>query len=152
MSSHRAFLFPKVLTMLMILAGVVPMGAPTRASSTMAQCRFNPDGYFYIKGGSPRGFDELDRIQLQMTDKSGSTAGAVARPLKRTSRRPTGESHLKAKNGTPYRFATFGEFQTHSSGAGIIFEFTTETIEGVSYQFAGKFTSICVLAETGSRA
>src|SRR6185295_9999489 len=31
---------------------------------------------------------------------------------------------------------------------GINFAFTTEIIEGVSYQFSGKFVSICVLAES----
>ena len=131
--THRAVLFNRVLTILIILAGLVPMGAPTRASSTMPQCRFDPDGYFYIKGGSPRGFEELDHIQLQVTDKSG--------------RRPTLESHLYAKSGRSYKFARLGEFRTHSSGRGITFEFTTEIIEGVNYQFSGKFDSICVLAE-----
>jgi hypothetical protein len=117
-----------------MLAGLAPLGAPTRASSMMPQCRFDPDGYFYLKGGSPRGFEELDHIQLQVTDKSG--------------RRPPSESHLSAKNGRSYKFAKLAEFRTHSSGSGITFEFTTEIIEGVNYQFSGKFTSICVLAET----
>lgn len=120
--------------MLIVLAGLVPMEAPTLASPMIPQCRFDPDGYFYIKGDPPRGFEELDRIQLQVTDKSG--------------RRPTLESHLNGKNGTSYRFATLGEFRTHSGGSGITFEFTTEIIKGVHYQFSGKFTSICVLAET----
>ena len=130
---HRAILFHTVLT-LIILAGLVPMEAPTLASSMMPQCRFEPDGYFYIKGGSPRGFEEFDHIQLQVTDQSGQ--------------RPTLESRLSAKNGRAYRFARLAEFRTHSSGGGITFEFTTEIIRGVNYQFSGKFTSICVLAES----
>ena len=119
--------------MLIILAGLVPMEAPTLASSMMPQCRFDPDGYFYIKGDSPRGFEEFDHIQLQVTDQSGQ--------------RPVTESHLDTKNGKSYRFARLGEFRTHSSGGGITFEFTTEIIEGVNYQFSGKFDEICVLAE-----
>ena len=133
-NTHSAVLFTRVLTILIILAGLVPMGAPTRASSMMPQCRFDPDGYFYIKGGSPRGFEEFDHIQLQVTDQSG--------------RRPTLESHLYAKNVRAYRFARLAEFRTHSSGSGITFEFTTEIIEGVNYQFSGKFKAICVLAES----
>jgi hypothetical protein len=120
--------------MLIILAGLVPLEAPTLASSMMPQCRFDPDGYFYIKGGSPRGFKELDHIQLQVTDQSGQ--------------HPVSESHLDINNGRSYRFARLAEFRTHSSGGGITFEFTTEIIEGVNYQFSGKFNSICVLAET----
>jgi hypothetical protein len=132
--THRAVLFKRVLTILIILAGLVPMGVPTRASSMMPQCRFDPDGYFYIKGGSPQGFEEFDHIRLQVTDKSG--------------RRPTIESHLYAQDGRFYRFATLGEFRTHSSGGGITFEFTTKSVEGVNYQFSGQFHSICVLAES----
>lgn len=129
MSPHRAPSLKRILTVLIILAGLAPSGAPARASSMMSQCRFDPDGYFYIKGGAPQGLAEVDHIQLQVTNKSG-------------------ESHLVAKNGTSRRFASLGEFRTHSGGSGITFEFTTETIEGVSYQFSGKFVAICVLAES----
>ena len=121
---RRAILF------LIILVGLVPMAAPTPASSTIPQCRFDPDGYFYIKGGPPKGFAEFGYIQLQ-TGNSGQP--------------PTVGSHLSAGNGKSYRFAGF---RTHSSGGGITFDFTTETIDGVNYKFSGKFDSICVLAET----
>ena len=132
--THRAVLFKRALTILIILAGLVPLGAPTRASTMMPQCRFDPDGYFYIKGGSPRGFEEFDHIQLRVTDKSGQ--------------RPTTDSHLYVQDGKFYRLATLGEFRTHSSGGGITFEFTTQIVEGVSYRFSGKFVRICVLAES----
>lgn len=131
--AHRAFRFNRLLAMLVLLAGLLPLPTPTRASSTMPQCRFNPDGYFYIKGSSPQRFEELDHIQLTVTDKGG---------------RPNLESRLLAKNGRSYRFASLGEFRTHASGSGITLEFKTEIVAGVSYQFSGKFTSICVLAET----
>jgi len=132
--THRTVLFNWLLTMLLILGGLVSLGAPTHASSTMPQCRFDPDGYFYIKGSSPQGFEEFDHIQLLVTDH----VSALRQPP---------DSHLSAKNGRSYRFVKLAEFRTHSSGGGINFAFTTETIEGVSYQFAGKFDSICVLAE-----
>jgi hypothetical protein len=99
----------------------------------LPQCRFDPGGYFYLKGNSPRGFEEFDYIQL-VTDQSD--------------RRPTLESHLNDKHGRSYSFAKLGEFRTHSSGSGITFEFTTQIIKEVNYQFSGKLTSICVLAET----
>jgi hypothetical protein len=119
-------------TMVMILVILVPMRASTPASSMLPQCRFDPGGYFYLKG-RPRGFEEFDYIQL-VTDQSY--------------RRPTLESHLNDKSGRSYSFAKLGEFRTHSSGSGITFEFTTQIIKGVNYQFSGKITSICVLAET----
>ncbi|HEY6047263.1 MAG TPA: hypothetical protein VIU65_11715, partial [Pyrinomonadaceae bacterium] len=128
--THRASLFTRVLTLLIILAGVSPSGAPARAISMMPQCRFDPDGYFYVKGGSPRGFEELDYIQLQGPHNSNQHTNL--------------ESQLSAKNGRSYRLASLGEFRTHSSGNGIVFEFTTESIKGVQYQFSGKFRSICV--------
>lgn len=131
---HRAVLFHTVLAMLIILAGHIPLEARTFASSMMPQCRFDPDGYFYLKGQPPRVFEEFDHLQLRVTDQSGPPT--------------TLESHLDAKNGTSYRFARLAEFRTHSSGTGITFEFTTEIIKGVNYQFSGKFTSICVLAQT----
>ena len=128
--TRRAVLF----TMLIILAGFVPLGAPMRASSTMPQCRFDPDGYFFIKGDSPRGFEDLEYIQLHVTNKRGGG--------------PNLESYLSAKKGKSYRFAKLGGFRTHSSGSGITFEFTTEILKGVNYEFSGKFRSICVLADT----
>lgn len=123
--THRAIL-------LVILTGLVPMTESTRALSILPQCRFDPDGYFYVKGGAPKGFEEFDHIQLHSEKSDG----------------PTVESRLAAKNGSVYRLARLGEFRTHSSGAGITFEFTTEIVKGVNYQFSGKFTSICVLAQT----
>jgi hypothetical protein len=116
-----------------MLMSLAPIGAATRASSRLPQCRFDPGGYFYFKGGPPRDFEELDYIQLVTAESD---------------RRPTLESHLNDKDGRSYSFAKLGEFRTHSSGSGITFEFTTQIIAGVSYQFSGKLTSICVLADT----
>jgi len=131
--THRAVLFPRVLKLLTIMASLVPLGVPTRASSMMPQCRFDPDGYFYIKGSSPHGFEEVDYIQLHVTPHR--------------ERRPPPISRLDAKNGRLYEFAKLAEFRTDSSGAGITFEFTTKTIKGVHYQFSGKFIAICVFAQ-----
>src|SRR5262245_31275595 len=121
--THSTLPFTRLFTMLMILAALIPVGAPTRASSILPQCRFDPDGYFYTKGNPPRGFEDFDYLQLVMA---------------RSDRRL--ESHLNVKNGPSYRFAKLGEFQTHSSGSGITLEFTTEILEGVNYQFSGNLT------------
>lgn len=113
-------------------SAVVASSTP-RALSTTSQCAFKPDGYFYVKGSPPEGFENFDHIALLVSD--------VGR------RRPSSDSRLDTKDGKSYKFTKFAEFVTHSSGRGIVFKFETETVEGVSYQFSGKFSSICVFAE-----
>src|SRR5204862_6415658 len=51
------------------------------------------------------------------------------------------------KSGRAYKFSELRKFETHSSGKGITFEFKTEIIEGVHYEFSGKFDSSCILAK-----
>ena len=132
----RASINRRALLLNTVLAFVFVLSASTGAATTgslMTQCRFEPDGYFYIKGASPKDF-EIDHIQLVVTDKGA--------------RKPqTSESVLLVRSGRNYRFSKLREFETHSSGKGITFEFETEIIEGVNYQFSGKFDSICNLAE-----
>jgi hypothetical protein len=106
--------------------------------STILQCPFAPDGYFYIKGDPPEGFDEIDYVELLVRGKWVRDKWEV---------HPVSDSHLSARGGKSYKFTKLGEFRTHSSGGGITFDFETENAEGVSYKFAGKFHSICVLAE-----
>jgi hypothetical protein len=112
---------------------VVSAGSMPRASSTMGQCRFDPDGYFYLQGVPPEGFGEIGYMELRINT--------------RRERQPPSDSRLYARNGKVYRFTKLTAFGTHSSGGGITFEFETEIIEGVSYKFTGKFHSICILAE-----
>ena len=129
----RTFLFDSVLTLMIILAAIVAVGADARPSSMMLQCRFELDGYFSIKGGSPQGLEEIDHIQV-VTDEGA--------------RLPPGQSRLYVKSGRAYRFTKLGEFRTHSSGGGITFEFKTEIIAGVNYEFSGKLDNICIPAES----
>ena len=112
---------------------VVGSGSPPRTISRMIQCAFIPDGYFYVKGSAPEGFEDFDHIELLVSAAGG--------------RRPPADSRVYARDGKVYKFTKFAEFNTHSSGRGIVFEFETEAIEGVSYKFRGRFISICVFAE-----
>lgn len=120
-------------TLMIILSAAASVESAPRPLSTMPQCRFEPDGYFYIKGAPPEGFEEIDYIQLLVTGKSGD--------------RPLSDSRLSVRGGKSYKFTKLGEFRTHVSGGGITFDFETESAEAVSYKFSGKFRSICVLAE-----
>lgn len=114
-------------------AAVVARPPKPPALPTMHQCFFQPDGFFYFKGSPTDGFEDFDHLELLTLTKGG--------------RRPPSDSRLHTTDGKSYRFAKFAPFNTHSSRWGLTFEFETETVEGVSYQFSGKFTSICVFAE-----
>ena len=119
-------------------SAAVSVEKATRTFSTVLQCRFDPDGHFYIKGDPPEGFEEIDCVELLVSGKWVGGKWEV---------HPASDSRLSVRNGKSYKFAKLGAFRTHSSGRGITFDFETETTEAVSYKFTGKFQSICVLAE-----
>ena len=104
------------------------------SSPAVLQCRFAPDGYLYIKGGPPEGFEELDCIELVIT--------------RNRENRPVSDSVVRARGGKSYKFQRLDKFETHPSGSGIVFDFETESVGAVSYRFSGKFHSVCVFAET----
>ena len=111
----------------------VAAGLPARSLSRPIQCPFQPDGYFYLNEPRPGGFDDFDHIGLWVTGKKGEP-------------RPIAYSRLYTKDGKSYRFAQLVREGTYPNGWGITFQFETETIEGISYQFSGRFIMVCVLA------
>ena len=120
------------------LSAAVGIESAPRTLSTILQCPFDPDGYFYIKGGPPEGFKEIDYVELQVSAKWVRDKWVG---------HPVSDSWLAVRGGKSYKFKKLGEFRTHMSGGGITFDFETENAEAVSYKFTGKFHSICVLAE-----
>jgi hypothetical protein len=80
-----------------------------------AKQRFDPSGAFWIEGEPPAEFKDFSAINLNM------------RQLRRL---PT--SGVQLNNGTAFRFRTVVVKQNN-------FIFTTATLRGVSYSFAGKF-------------
>lgn len=121
------------VTLIVTLSTAVSVESAPHTLSTILQCRFDPDGYFYIKGDPPGGFKEIDYIKLLVGAKQDGP--------------PFSGSRLSVRGGKFYKFTKLGEFRTHMSGGGINFDFETESAEGISYKFTGKFRSICVLAE-----
>jgi hypothetical protein len=111
---------------------IVGAAATPGPFSSMKQCGFIPDGYFYLKGNPPGGFEDFDHITLLAL---------------RNGPRPPADSRLHTSDGKVYKFTKLGKFITHSSGRGIVFEFETEMIEGVSYKLKGRFISICNFPE-----
>ena len=79
--------------------------------------RFDPDGSFWLKDGTtpPTEFSDFSAINLN---------------AKRSRRLPS--PGVQLNNGTTYRFKTLSVKRDN-------FTFTTMTLRGVSYSFAGKF-------------
>jgi hypothetical protein len=95
----------------LLLSVATPVAALTQTKTT----RFDPDGSFWIIGTQPNEFSDLSAINLN------------AKRLRRLP--PTG---LQTNNGKTYRFKTLTVKRDN-------FTFTTMTLGGVSYSFAGKF-------------
>jgi len=101
--------FARAFCLMLLLAGL-----PSALSQTKA-LRFDPDGSFWIVGTPPNEFSNFSAINLN------------ARKLRRLP--PTG---LQTNDGKNYRFKTLTVKRDN-------FSFTTVTVGGVSYSFAGKF-------------
>jgi hypothetical protein len=89
-----------------------------------SQTRFDPDGSFWVLGQLPDEFSDFSGINLN---------------AKRLRRLPS--PGLQLLDGTNYRFKTLTVKRNY-------FTFTTATVKGVSYSFAGKFLKGGVFAET----
>ena len=90
------------------------------ATSALAQrktstARFDPDGSFWIHGTPPNDFSDFGGINLN---------------AKRSRRLPV--AGLETNNGKRYSFKTLNVKREN-------FTFTTVTVGGISYSFAGKF-------------
>jgi hypothetical protein len=106
----------------MITAGaIMALGA---SSTSGSQCIFDPSGYFYPTGKLPQPFEEFDNITLR--EKSDGSEGAPAQGLYTRSEAYKFDA-LKRDEGS--------------------FEFTTATVNGVSYLFTGRFKYSCIFEE-----
>jgi hypothetical protein len=129
---YGAILLACAVALGIIRPSTVGAGSNLHPLSKISQCIFDPDGYLYLKGSSPDGLDDFDHIALLVRGKGP---------------RPPSDSSLNTRDGKAYKFKKIANLYTHSSGSGITFDFETDTSEGVSYQFSGKFISICIFAE-----
>ena len=93
------------------------------APSQIKRAQFNPDGSFWLIGAPPDGFSDFGGINLN------------GRRLRRI---PT--QGLQLNNGKTFHFKTLTVKRDN-------FSFTTETLRGVYYTFAGKFLRGGVFAE-----
>jgi hypothetical protein len=95
----------------------------TGAAAQTKQARFNPDGAFWLIGEPPDGFSDFDSINLN------------GRRLRRL---PTQALHLNTSKIFHYKTLTVKRDD---------FSFTTVTVGGTYYTFAGKFLRGGVFAE-----
>ncbi len=95
----------------------------TLTVSVLAQARFNPDGAFFLIGQAPTGFSDFSGIYLN------------GRRLRRI---PT--QSLQLNNGKMFHYKTLVVKRDN-------FSFTTVTMGGVYFTFAGKFLRGGVFAE-----
>src|SRR5436190_1152507 len=96
-----------------LVTAILLLSIATPALSQSKTARFDPDGSFWIIGTAPNEFSNFSAINLN---------------AKRLRRLPS--SGLQTNNGKTYRFKTLTVKRDN-------FTFTTVTVGGVSYSFAG---------------
>ncbi len=89
---------------------------PVIATPTLSQ-RFDADGYYFVQGRAPKGFENIERITVFLN-------------AKKSDRMPV--SGLNTKRGPVFRFAD-------QQVTGKVFTFTTAAVRGTSYRFDGHF-------------
>jgi hypothetical protein len=99
------------VSIFLLLLAVTPAFTQRKQSTA----RFDPDGSFWIHGNPPNDFSDFGGINLN---------------AKRLRRLPS--PGVQSNNGSTYRFKTLTVKRDN-------FTFTTVTVRGVSYSFAGKF-------------
>jgi ankyrin repeat protein len=101
------------------------------STSLQAQWRFDPSGFFYTVGEPSKDFDDFGYLSLAV--KSAGT-GAPS------------DSALFDKSGKRYPFARLNTDWTPASGIHPFFEFSTVAVDGLRYDFAGRFLDNRVFA------
>ena len=102
------------------------LSVPTAAA--IAQCRFDPSGYFYLKTNQAAQFPELAHIEIRKSETNNDTA-----------HRPG----LHTTAGEVYPFNAFTADWSNNKNQ-FVFEFTTGTVNALSYAFSGEFLKPCV--------
>ena len=108
-----------VIRMMLIIAASAIV-FPHRAAS---QCPFGPSGYFYAKETPSAGFEDFDHLTLW------------------------GKSKKSDRSPRPGVYNGRGEVYEFRALQNWPFEFTTATVNGISYSFTGKFRMVCIFEE-----
>jgi hypothetical protein len=117
----RAVLVINRAVFMITVGAIVGFSSSTISSAPNPQCIFDPSGYFYLTGELPQPFEEFDNITL--LEKNDGSDGAPAQGL--------------------YTRSQVYKFDALKRDEGS-FEFTTATLNGVSYLFTGRFKYSCI--------
>jgi len=120
-----------VLTCTLFAASIFISLFGIQTVSATTQCRFDPSGYFYLKGDQAAQFTELAHLAVRNSQTDNNTA------------QPPG---LYTKTGEIYPFNTLTADWSNNKNQ-FVFEFNTGTVNGFSYSFSGRFLKPCVYEE-----
>jgi serine/threonine-protein phosphatase 6 regulatory ankyrin repeat subunit B len=95
--------------------------------SAITQCRFDPSGYFYLKADQAAQFPELAHIALRKSQPDNDTAQSPG---------------LYTTTGEVYPFNALTADWSNNKKQ-FVFEFTTGTVNDLSYAFSGRFLQPC---------
>ena len=96
-----------------------------------AQWMFDPSGFFYLKVGPSKDFEDFGYIALSKSTPKGPNASS---------------SFLYTKTGASFKFVRLNTDWTPASQGHPFFEFVTAAIDGVGYSFKGRFLDNRVFA------
>lgn len=116
------------MALVMPTAALVCVSSNQAVSAGVHQCRFDPSGYFYLRGDAPEQFKEFSHLALwNYPEESGKGPAAG----------------LYTKGGSLYRFVSLTADWVPEENQ-FVFEFKTAEVAGVGYALSGKFLKPCV--------
>ena len=119
-SRFRGIRAISLVSRMMLIIAASAIVFPHKAVS---QCPFDPSGYFYAKETPTVGFEDFDHLTLWD---------------KREKSDPSPRPGVYTRLGEVYEFRVLQNWP---------FEFTTATVNGISYSFTGKFRMVCIFEE-----
>ncbi|MDX6694582.1 MAG: hypothetical protein QOF02_2185 [Blastocatellia bacterium] len=118
--ARRAVSLAGCLLLIITASAITHARAAVPSSGPIAQCPFDPSGYFYAKEKLPKGFEDFDHLTLMEKREKSERAGVY------TTRNEAYE--FRALDSWPFKF-------------------DTEAVKGISYSFDGKFHMACIFEE-----
>jgi ankyrin repeat protein len=102
-------------------------------AAVQAQWRFDPSGFFYLNGTSPKGLEDVWYISLSTGTSTGMEAAS---------------SSLCTKAGLCFKLGRLNTDWTRAAKDQPLFEFVTDVRDAVRYTFKGRFLDSRVFATT----
>jgi Ankyrin repeats (3 copies) len=120
---NRRFRGIRAISLVSRMMLIIAASAIVFPHKAVSQCPFNPNGYFYAKETPTAGFEDFDHLTLW------------------------GKRDKSDRSPRPGVYTARGEVYEFRARQNWPFEFTTATVNGISYSFAGKFRMVCIFEE-----